>query len=55
VSNSASLARRVYRSHNQERRRRARSRSLYMSMFLDGFVAGPTAGSENALGDGCFR
>jgi hypothetical protein len=26
-----------------------------MSMFLDGFVAGPTAGSENALGDGCFR
>jgi hypothetical protein len=23
-----------------------------MSMFLDGFVAGPTAGFENALGDG---
>jgi hypothetical protein len=43
------------RRHNQERRRRARNRSLYMSSFLDGFVAGPTAGSENALGDGCFR
>jgi hypothetical protein len=29
--------------------------SLYISMFLDGFVAGPTAESESALGDGCFR
>jgi hypothetical protein len=44
----------VYGSNDPEGRRRARDRSLYVSMFLDGFV-GPTAGSGNALGDGCFR
>jgi hypothetical protein len=36
-------------------RRSVSATVLYMSMSLDGFIAGPNEGPDNALGDGGHR